>query len=154
MKGLGFESPGGLWASSRSSAPSCSAPDACWPLTATTTDSRSPAGRAEVIDFNSEHPVEPIKRLTGGIGVDRVIDAVGLDAERPKWGTAAEESGDQAEQFSKEIAQNAPSDGTWKPGDAPSQALRWAVEGLAKAGTLSIIGVYPPTRSPFRSVWR
>ena len=27
----------------------------------------------------------------------------------------------------------------------PSQALRWAVEALAKAGTLSIIGVYPPT---------
>jgi threonine dehydrogenase-like Zn-dependent dehydrogenase len=35
------------------------------------------------------------------------------------------------------------------PGDAPSQALRWAVEALAKAGTLSIIGVYPPTVESF-----
>jgi threonine dehydrogenase-like Zn-dependent dehydrogenase len=33
----------------------------------------------------------------------------------------------------------------WRPGDAPSQALRWGVEILAKAGTHSIIGVYPPT---------
>lgn len=31
----------------------------------------------------------------------------------------------------------------WQPGDEPSQALQWAVEALAKAGTLSIIGVYP-----------
>jgi threonine dehydrogenase-like Zn-dependent dehydrogenase len=29
------------------------------------------------------------------------------------------------------------------PGDEPSQAMQWAVRGLAKAGTLSIIGVYP-----------
>ena len=29
------------------------------------------------------------------------------------------------------------------PGDAPSLALTWAVDALAKAGTLSIIGVYP-----------
>src|SRR4029079_7501822 len=30
----------------------------------------------------------------------------------------------------------------WVPGNAPSLVLRWAVESLAKAGTLSIIGVY------------
>jgi threonine dehydrogenase-like Zn-dependent dehydrogenase len=35
---------------------------------------------AEVIDFNAEHPVEAIRRRTGGIGVDRAIDAVGVDA--------------------------------------------------------------------------
>ena len=29
------------------------------------------------------------------------------------------------------------------------QALQWAVEGLAKAGTLAIIGVYPPTMRSF-----
>jgi threonine dehydrogenase-like Zn-dependent dehydrogenase len=108
---------------------------------------------AETINFNAEDPVETIKRLTGGIGVDRVIDAVGVDAERPKKGPAAEDSAQQAEQFSQEIAQNAPetgqSNGHWKPGDAPSQALRWAVEALAKAGTLSIIGVYPPTMEAF-----
>ena len=29
--------------------------------------------------------------------------------------------------------------------DAPTQANWWAIESLAKAGTLGIIGVYPPT---------
>jgi threonine dehydrogenase-like Zn-dependent dehydrogenase len=108
---------------------------------------------SETINFNTEDPAQTIKRLTGGIGVDRVIDAVGVDAERPKEGPAANDSAEQAEQFSQEIAQNTPEsgqrDGHWKPGDAPSQALRWAVEGLAKAGTLSIVGVYPPTMEAF-----
>jgi threonine dehydrogenase-like Zn-dependent dehydrogenase len=48
-----------------------------------------------------------------------VIDAVGVDAERPDHGAA------------------------------PSQALRWAVDVVAKAGTVSIIGVYPPTAEAF-----
>lgn len=33
---------------------------------------------AEPIDFDAEDPVEVIRELTGGIGADRVIDAVGL----------------------------------------------------------------------------
>jgi threonine dehydrogenase-like Zn-dependent dehydrogenase len=37
----------------------------------------------------------------------------------------------------------------WHPGDAPSLALSWAVETLAKAGTLGIIGVYPDTARTF-----
>jgi threonine dehydrogenase-like Zn-dependent dehydrogenase len=108
---------------------------------------------AEIINFNREDPVETIKRLTGGIGVDRAIDAVGVDAERPKQGPAADGSEELTDAFEQEIAANAPEtaqqDGTWKPGDAPSQALRWAIEALAKAGTLSIIGVYPPTMDAF-----
>ena len=32
-----------------------------------------------MIDFRAEDPVETILRLTDGIGVDRVIDAVGVD---------------------------------------------------------------------------
>src|SRR5690606_37221723 len=36
---------------------------------------------AEIIDFSREDPVETLKRLTSGVGVDRVIDAVGVDAE-------------------------------------------------------------------------
>jgi threonine dehydrogenase-like Zn-dependent dehydrogenase len=32
----------------------------------------------------------------------------------------------------------------WVAGDAPMQSLTWALEALAKAGTLAIIGVYPP----------
>jgi threonine dehydrogenase-like Zn-dependent dehydrogenase len=108
---------------------------------------------AEVINFNSEHPVEAIRRLTGGIGVDRAIDAVGVDAEPPQSGPAAQEAREQAEQFAEEIEEIAPeaSPGAkhWRPGEAPSQALIWAVEALAKAGTLSIIGVYPPTVRSF-----
>lgn len=37
-----------------------------------------------------------------------------------------------------------PGGDNWHPGDAPSQALEWAVQSICKAGTLSIIGVYPP----------
>ncbi len=37
----------------------------------------------------------------------------------------------------------------WHPGDAPSQVLKWAVESLAKAGTLSVIGVYPEAMQTF-----
>ncbi|MCW3148097.1 glutathione-dependent formaldehyde dehydrogenase [Stutzerimonas stutzeri] len=83
---------------------------------------------AEIIDFTREEPVETLKRLTGGIGVDRVIDAVGVDAEHSCCNGA-----DAAPA----------SDSQWQPGNAPAQALEWAVQSLAKAGTLSIIGVYP-----------
>jgi threonine dehydrogenase-like Zn-dependent dehydrogenase len=34
-------------------------------------------------------------------------------------------------------------DKPWTRGDAPMQALEWAVEAIAKSGTLAIIGVYP-----------
>jgi len=37
---------------------------------------------AEVINFEKENPVLAIKKLTSGIGVDRAIDAVGVDAEQ------------------------------------------------------------------------
>jgi threonine dehydrogenase-like Zn-dependent dehydrogenase len=37
----------------------------------------------------------------------------------------------------------------WHPGDGPSQVLLWGVEALAKAGTLSIIGVYPEAAKLF-----
>jgi threonine dehydrogenase-like Zn-dependent dehydrogenase len=37
----------------------------------------------------------------------------------------------------------------WSHGDEPSQVLRWAVDSLAKAGTLAIIGVYPENAETF-----
>jgi threonine dehydrogenase-like Zn-dependent dehydrogenase len=102
---------------------------------------------AEVIDFNQEDPVESLRQLTGKIGVDRAIDAVGIDAVTAHQGPAAKEAAKNRRQFEEERQQIAPEshpDGkNWIPGDAPSQALNWAVEVLAKAGTLSIIGVYP-----------
>jgi len=108
---------------------------------------------AEVIDFNAEDPVEAIRRLTGGIGVDRAIDAVGVDANRPHHGPAAQQAKQQKAQFQQELKEVAPETNpqgdSWHPGDAPSQALIWAVQALAKAGTLSIIGVYPLTARSF-----
>ncbi|MEA3251244.1 MAG: zinc-dependent alcohol dehydrogenase [Pseudomonadota bacterium] len=101
---------------------------------------------AETIDYERESPVETLQRLTGGIGADRAIDAVGVDAEHAHHGEAAERSdvAEQEREADEAAPQTNPSGDTWRPGDAPSQALQWAVEGLAKAGTLSIIGVYPP----------
>jgi threonine dehydrogenase-like Zn-dependent dehydrogenase len=92
--------------------------------------------------------VATIRELTGGIGADRVIDAVGIDAERPKTGPAAAEADERAQQFAAEQQAAAPepaTDGTqWRPGDAPSQASQWAVQAAAKAGSIGIVGVYPP----------
>src|SRR5919206_68406 len=59
----------------------------------------------------------------------------------------------QKREYEAELKQVAPKTNpqgeNWHPGDAPSQVLQWAVESLAKAGTLSIIGVYPQTAKTF-----
>jgi threonine dehydrogenase-like Zn-dependent dehydrogenase len=101
---------------------------------------------AEVINFDAEDPVEAMMALTGGIGVDRVIDAVGVDAQRPDSGPAASaDDKEQAESESREITSERHEDGrNWVPGNAPAQVLNWAVAALAKAGTLGVLGVYPP----------
>jgi threonine dehydrogenase-like Zn-dependent dehydrogenase len=103
---------------------------------------------AEVIDFNAEDPIQTIKELTGGIGVDRVIDAVGIDANRAHSGPAAKETKqNKASESARSKAK--PGDGNWHPGDGPSQVLSWGVEAVAKAGTLSIIGVYAENMQSF-----
>lgn len=108
---------------------------------------------AEVIDFNQEDPVEAIRRMTGGIGVDRAIDAVGVDAITAHHGPAAQKARQHRQQFEQELHEVAPethpNGRNWIPGEAPSQALMWAVESLAKAGTLSIVGVYPERAEHF-----
>jgi threonine dehydrogenase-like Zn-dependent dehydrogenase len=108
---------------------------------------------AESINFEEEDPVAAIVNETGGIGVDRVIEAVGVDAVHPDHGPAAEQAHQKEEQFKKEVRQVAPKaspkGANWVPGDAPSQALAWAVDCIAKAGTLSIIGGYPETMEFF-----
>lgn len=108
---------------------------------------------AEVIDFNREDPVEVLRALTGGIGVDRVVDAVGVDAVQPAGGPAAKKAKQQKKAFAAEVDEVAPErhpkGDQWVPGDAPSQVLQWGVEALAKAGTLAIIGVYPLSATHF-----
>ncbi len=104
---------------------------------------------AETINFDQEDPVETLKRLTGGTGPDCVIDAVGVDAYHAHSGPAAEQAKAEEEQFQQEVQKIAPDakphDGNWVPGNAPSQVSEWAVKAVAKGGTISIIGVYPPT---------
>ncbi|QEH34784.1 Glutathione-independent formaldehyde dehydrogenase [Aquisphaera giovannonii] len=110
---------------------------------------------AETIDFNAEHPVEKMKELTGGVGVLRAIDAVGVDAYRPEDGPAYAESRAMRSRFKEEqneteiAGSGATWGGQWVPGNAPSQVTTWAVQALAKAGTLSIIGGYPETMTRF-----
>ncbi|MGY3452008.1 zinc-dependent alcohol dehydrogenase [Bradyrhizobium sp. USDA 4353] len=108
---------------------------------------------AEIVNFDNEDPVQTIVEMTGGIGVDRAIDAVGVDAEHAHHDagavqedleTALDSAAHAVEPKSAETHAHA-----YKPGDAPGQALDWAVQALAKAGTLSIIGVYPPTQREF-----
>ena len=102
---------------------------------------------AEIINFEEEDPVEAIKGFTAGIGVDRVLDCVGVDANRPHHGPAAKKAKKESSRFEterKELTQgkeNQQGD-NWHPGDAPSLVFDWAIEALAKAGTLSVIGVY------------
>jgi threonine dehydrogenase-like Zn-dependent dehydrogenase len=96
---------------------------------------------AEVIDFNVDEPVTTIRSLTADIGVDRVIDAVGVDSYRPEntSGPAGHEQQAEAEQLLGESA-----DGQWSSATGPSTVARWSVEAAAKAGSIGIIGVYPP----------
>lgn len=102
---------------------------------------------AETIAFDKEDVVGTLRELTNGSGPDRVIDAVGVDAT-----TSHPDSGAKKE-FSQEMKTVAPKahtgEETWATGGAPSQALEWAVRSVAKAGTVSVIGVYPPTLKSF-----
>src|SRR5205814_9887065 len=63
---------------------------------------------AEVIDFNREDPAEVLARLTGGIGPDRAIDAVGVDAVAPSSGPAAKEAKKHRAEFREELKGSAP----------------------------------------------
>jgi threonine dehydrogenase-like Zn-dependent dehydrogenase len=84
---------------------------------------------AEVIDFNREDPVEVLMRMTGGIGPDRAIDAVGLDAVAPTSGPAAKEAKKHRAEFNRELREFAPDaikrGKQWRAGDAPSLVLDW-----------------------------
>jgi threonine dehydrogenase-like Zn-dependent dehydrogenase len=75
---------------------------------------------AETIDFSREEPPEVVKELTGGIGVDCVIEAIGVDAYK-----------------------SAHPPKQWAKGDAPQKPLAGAIEMVAKAGHISVVGLYP-----------
>ncbi|ULH14190.1 glutathione-dependent formaldehyde dehydrogenase (plasmid) [Deinococcus sp. KNUC1210] len=103
---------------------------------------------AEIINFEREDPIEVIKRLTDGVGVDCVIDVVGVDAQHAQHGPAKPDAQTEKKdrEAVKEIAPDAkPRGDHWVPGDAPTQVLEWAIEVVKKAGQIGIIGVYSPT---------
>lgn len=75
---------------------------------------------AEVVDFSREEPTEVIKEMTGGVGVDRVIECIGVDAYKGRH------DGKQ-----------------WQAGNAPEMPLSGAIEMVAKAGRISVVGLYP-----------
>lgn len=81
---------------------------------------------AEVVDLETEDPVETIRRLTGGFGADRVIDAVGVDVHH--WHPLLSDG-------------NANADDIFN--DAGYRASTWAIRSAAKGGTVTLVGVYP-----------
>jgi threonine dehydrogenase-like Zn-dependent dehydrogenase len=99
---------------------------------------------AETVNFQDDDVVDLIEEMTLGIGVDRVIDAVGVDAER---GPDADD--DEFDQAVEQLVPERASGELFQPGSGPTQALEWAVQIVAKAGTISLVGVYPPTVTQF-----
>lgn len=91
----------------------------------------------EVINFTKLDPGEKIKELTGNIGADVVIDAVGFESE-PTGPVVAALAG------MKQIG-IPPLPGT-RPEDEPPaasiSAINWAVKAVRQGGTIGIAGVY------------
>lgn len=110
--------------------------------------SKAQSQGAITLDFDQVDPIIELLKRTDGKGPDKIIDAVGVDAERPAWCTKKD-----AQKFDSELHEVAPvtnpKDGNWMPGSGPSQALDWAVKAVAKCGTVSIIGVYADASKKF-----
>jgi threonine dehydrogenase-like Zn-dependent dehydrogenase len=106
---------------------------------------------ADVINFQKEDPIKVLKDVTNGSGPERTIDAVGVDAATATHGPAADKEAQK--EFKKELKKIAesgtPHGKAFQPGGAPSQAIKWAIECVAKAGTVSLIGVYPAPLQDF-----
>jgi len=80
---------------------------------------------AEVLNYNEvDDVVLEMKRLTGHLGFDRVIDAVGAEADG-------------------NLTQHLTSARFKLQGGSPV-ALNWAIDGVRKAGTISVMGAYGP----------
>ncbi len=107
---------------------------------------------ATVINMDEADVPAAVLKLTDGDGARRVIDAVGVDAQHAHGGPGEPgllgKTKDVVEQYLIEPA--ARKFGShFVAGDSPSQVIDWAVECVAKAGTIAIIGVYPPTDRVF-----
>ncbi len=94
---------------------------------------------AEVIDFEREDPVQALRWLTAGIGVDRAIDAVGVDAEH-SHGTATPAPRQEGT--------------SWSPGNAPAQAWSGRCRAWPRPAPCRSSASTPKTRGSFPSAWR
>lgn len=63
---------------------------------------------AEVINFDEEQPVLAIREMTNGIGVDRAVDAAGVDADQPDTGPAAKTVKASKNDSKKQVSEIAP----------------------------------------------
>lgn len=108
---------------------------------------------AECINFNEEDPAEVIKQATKGMMANIVIDAVGVEATCPNHGPAVKKALEHKHEFEEELKRIAPEKNpegkNWIPGNAPSYALRSAMDLVSKCGTISIVGVYPEKLQTF-----
>lgn len=82
-------------------------------------------GKAETLDFDDEDIFDKLKEMTGGLGPDRCIDAVGLEAH----GATIDALYDRAKAA------------LFMATDRP-HALRQAIHACRKGGTVSVPGVY------------
>lgn len=110
---------------------------------------KAEAQGAIIINFDQHDPVSELRSLTNNKGPTKIIDAVGIDAQKPQCcGLNYLTSLFKTPYYKAELKMIAPKTNPqgsqWVPGDAPSQVFEWAVQAIAKAGILSIIGVYTP----------
>jgi threonine dehydrogenase-like Zn-dependent dehydrogenase len=85
---------------------------------------------AEIVNFAEDDAAKLIEEMTCGIGPDRVIDAVGVDANR-----APDADDERFDQAIEQLVPERGDDGSiWRPGFGPTQVLEWAVEVVAKGG--------------------
>lgn len=103
---------------------------------------------ATTINSETQEAITMLKHYTKGKGPEKIIDAVGVDAQTHNscsFGILQQIGLPIA--FQEEVNEIAPqqnSDKNWQPGNCPSLVLSSAVIAVAKAGTISIAGVYPP----------
>jgi threonine dehydrogenase-like Zn-dependent dehydrogenase len=82
-------------------------------------------GKAETLNFNDEDIFDKLSEMTGGMGPDACIDAVGLEAH----GTTIDALYDRAKTALYLVTDR-------------SHALRQAIRACRKGGTISVPGVY------------
>ena len=76
---------------------------------------------AEIINYDKVNPVEEIMKMTNNNGVDKVIEAVGLEAEAGALETLEE---------------------TLRLEMSSGRSIRWAIDSVRKGGVVAIIGVF------------